>query len=194
MDQFDRIQDYISVRLQIWAAYHNHKENMSNAGFLVQMSLFGAVITKNIWPPEWVAKVIELPALGTFVVYGLLWFLIHYYTRWQLINKRISACYVAGFDDAFKELATRDGQSLNISPWEGEGRTASTWHNVLARVIYIPRGLVRTDASVAGMPWFLAEKVQKRNRSASGADSLEILITYTSLALLVLVGIKIFFG
>lgn len=194
MDQFDRVKDYISVRLELWVAYHNHKENMANAGFLVQISLFGAVITKNIWPPEWVAKLIELPELATFLVYGLLWFLIHYYTRWQLINKRVSAFYVAGFDQAFQELVTSDPQSLDMKPYQKEELATSKWRNVLARIIYVPKGFVRMDASFVGLPNFLAEKVKKKFDAGSGADSLEILVTYTSIALLFLVGVKVFFG
>ncbi len=194
MDQFDRVKDYISVRLGLWVAYHNHKENMANAGFLVQISLFGAVITKSIWPPEWVSKVIELPELATFLVYGVLWFLIHYYTRWQLINKRISAFYVAGFDQAFQEMITSDPQSLELRPYRQEGLATSRWRNVIARIIYVPKGFARMDASFVGLPHFLAERVKQKFDAGSGADSLEILVTYTSIALLILVGVKVFFG
>jgi|TARA_R100001440_G_scaffold32079_2_gene50611 hypothetical protein len=194
MDQFDCVKEYISVRLELWVAYHNHKENMANAGFLVQVSLFGAVITKNIWPPEWVARLIELPELATFLVYGMLWFLIHYYTRWQLINKRISAFYVAGFDQAFQALITNAPQSLDLKPYKNEALAPSRWRNFLAGIIYVPQGYVRMDASVLGLPHFLAVKVKQRFDAGSGADTLEILMTYTSIALLLLVGVKVFFG
>lgn len=194
MEKFNQIKDYISMRLEIWAAYHNHKENMANAGFLVQISLFGAVITETIWPPEWVANVIHLPKLATFIAYGLLWFLIHYYTRWQLINKRISAFYVAGFDQALQEMIIWEPKDINLKPYEKEALPVSKWRNVLARIIYVPKGFVRMDASVVGLPYFLAEKVKKRFETGSGADSLEVLITYTSIALLFVVGTKVFFG
>jgi len=194
MDQLDRVKEYISVRLELWVAYHNHKENMANAGFLVQIGLFGAVITKNIWPPEWVARVIQLPELATFLVYGMLWFLIHYYTRWQLINKRISAFYVAGFDQAFQEMITSDPQNIALEPYRKEAIAPSKWRNFLAGIIYVPKGFVRMDASVFGLPHFLAEKVKQKFDTGSGADTLEILVTYTSIALLVLVGVKVFFG
>jgi len=194
MEQFDRVKEYISVRLELWVAYHNHKENMANAGFLVQISLFGAVITKSIWPPEWVSRLIELPELATFLVYGMLWFLIHYYTRWQLINKRISAFYVAGFDQAFQEMITKDPQSIELKPYQKEALAPSKWLNFLAGIIYVPKGFVRMDASVFGLPHFLAEKVKDKFDTGSGADTLEILITYTSIGLLILVGVKVFFG
>lgn len=37
MGQLDHIKDYISLRLELWVAYHNHKENMANAGFLFKL-------------------------------------------------------------------------------------------------------------------------------------------------------------
>ncbi|WP_029933344.1 hypothetical protein [Thiomicrospira pelophila] len=195
MNQINQVKEYLSVRLELWVAYHNHKENMSNAGFLVQISLFSAVITNNIWPPEWVAEIIILPELATFLVYGMLWFLIHYYTRWQLINKRISAFYVAGFDQAFQEMITSsDPQKLQLKPYEKEAQIYSKWRNFLARIIYIPKGFVKMDASVAGLPHFVAEKVKQKFDDGSGADSLEFLMTYTSIVLLFLVGVKVFFG
>ena len=194
MEQIDSIKDYISVRLELWAAYHNHKENMANAGFLVQLSLFGAMVTKTIWPPEWVSKVFELPELVTFLVYCLLWFLIHYYTRWQLINKRVSALYVAGFDEAFREMLTIDPKDLNLEPYQEEAFVPCKWRNVLSRIIYIPKGFVRMDATVLGLPYCLAQKVKQKFDTGSGADSLEVLMTYTSFVLLILVGVKIFFG
>jgi len=194
MDRFDNVKDYISVRLELWVTYHNHKENMANAGFLVQISLFGAVITKNLWPPEWVARVIELPELATFLVYGVLWFLVPYYPRWQLINKRISAFYVAAFDQAFQKMVTCDPNSLDMRPYQSEGLATSAWRNVLARIIYVPKGFVRMDASFVGLPNFLAEQVKGKFDNGSCADSLEILVTYTSIMLLFLSGIKLFFG
>lgn len=116
--------------------------------------------------------------MATFLVYALLWFLIHYYTRWQLINKRISAFYVAGFDEAFQELLTADPESLRLDPYGKEAVSLSRWRIFLSRILYLPKGFVRMDASVAGLPCFLAEKVKRRFDVGSGGDSLEILMTY----------------
>jgi hypothetical protein len=124
----------------------------------------------------------------------MLWFLIHYYTRWQLINKRISAFYVAGFDQAFQEMITSDLQNIALEPYRKKAVAPSKWRNFLAGIIYLPKGFVRMDASVFGLPHFLAEKVKQKFDTGSGGDTLEILVTYTSIALLVLVGVKVFFG
>ena len=47
--------DYLNNKLERLQGYHNHKENMVNAGFLVQLTLFFTIIMCNIWPPQWMA-------------------------------------------------------------------------------------------------------------------------------------------
>ena len=187
------MNEYLNLRLELWSGYHHHKENMANAGFLVQMSLFGAIITESIWPPAWVEQVTVLPKLSTFLVYLALWYLIHYYTRWQLVNKRVAAIYVAGFDRAYHAYLQCQGD-VDKTPFEVSNASSSRWRDFLSGLIFVPGGFVRMDASVNGLPTFIAKEVQQQFLSGSGAQTLEILITYTSIGLMILVGIKVFFG
>lgn len=190
----EKYSNYLTIKLEIWEAYHNHKENMSNAGFLVQLSLFGAIISESLWPPKWVSNVTELPELGTFIVYFMLWFLVHYYTRWQLINKRIAAMYFAGYDKSFLYLTTNDLNAEDLAICNHDAHKASPWRDFISKIIYIPGGFVSMDASVNGLPEFIAREVRGMFKSGSGANSLEILITYASIILVGLVGLKVFFG
>ena len=189
-----RYSEYLSIKLEIWEAYHNHKENMSNAGFLVQLSLFGAIISGGLWPPKWVSNVTDLPELGTFSVYFMLWFLVHYYTRWQLINKRIAAMYYAGYDNAFLYLTTNNLNESDVKICNSNTHESSAVRDFISKILYIPGGFVRMDASVNGLPEFIAKEVRAMFKSGSGANSLEILITYASIILMILVGTKIFIG
>ncbi len=191
---YEKYSGYLTIKLEIWETYHNHKENMSNAGFLVQLSLFGAIISKGLWPPEWVANVIALPKVATFTVYFMLWFLIHYYTRWQLINKRIAALYFAGYDKAFLYLTTNDLCAEDITICCDETHKVNRWRDFLSKVIYMPNGFVKMDASVKNLPEFVAKEVKHMFNVGSGANSLEILMTYASIVLMFIVGMKIFFG
>ena len=83
----DGLFDYLVIRQGLMSDYHNHKENMANAGILVQISLFGAVVTESIWPPNWVAHNFSTPEAWTFLAYFMLWGLVHIHIRWQLKNK-----------------------------------------------------------------------------------------------------------
>ncbi|NTU99217.1 hypothetical protein HGA64_04420 [Candidatus Falkowbacteria bacterium] len=190
----DNLKSFLIIKLELWETYHNHKENMANAGFLVQLSLFGSLITQALWPPAWVAKVIALPSLGTFVVYFMLWFLIHYYTRWQLINKRVAAMYYAGFDKALLYFSTHELTNEDLSTCNATSHTHNKIRDLISKLIYIPGGFTKMDASVEGLPNFIARDIQKMFKIGSGAESLEMLMTYASIVLMIVAGTKIFIG
>jgi len=190
----NKLKDYLTLKIGLWETYHNHKENMANAGFLVQLSLFGSIIAEGLWPPTWVAKLIVLPGVGTFAVYFLLWFLIHYYTRWQLINKRVAALYFSGFDQAFLYFTTHELTKSDLEIYHGESHQTNQFKNFISKIFYIPGGFVRMDASIDGLPNFIARPIKAKFDEGSGAETLEILITYTSFLLMLLVATKIFLG
>ena len=50
------------------------------------------------------------------------------------------------------------------------------------------------DASVNSLPEFIAREVRSKFKSGSGANSLEILMTYASIVLMIFVGTKVFLG
>ena len=188
------MQNYLALKIELWETYHNHKENMANAGFLVQLSLFGSIIAEGLWPPSWVGKIIDLPELGTFLVYFILWFLIHYYTRWQLINKRIAALYYSGYNDSFLYFTineiTSDDKVINCE----ESHETNRLKDFISKIFYIPRGFTKMDATIKGLPNFIAIRIKSKFKQSSGAETLEVLITYTSFLLMIVVGFKIFFG
>jgi hypothetical protein len=189
-----KLAEYLRLKLEMWETYHNHKENMANAGFLVQLSLFSGIVTQGIWPPEWVANVTTLPKLGTFSVYMLLWFLVHYYTRWQLINKRVGAMYYAGTDKALLYMTTHDLNDEDLKICNEDTHPINPMKDFLAKLIYLPHGYLRMDASIKGLPTFVSREIKILFSAGSGATSLEILITYTSILLMAFVALKIFFG
>ena len=186
--------EYLNKKLELWHSYHNHKENMSNAGFLVQLSLFGAVIVEALWPPKWVSSVTELAHLATFLTYFMLWFLIHYYMRWQLVNKRVAAIYVASFDRAYLNYSLNQlsNDELRISDYESH-RT-SKLKEFLSKLIYLPNGFQKMDASTKGLPEFIAKEVKERMQQGTGAQTLEVLMTYASISLMLIISLKVFFG
>ena len=189
-----KLKDYLTVKIQLWETYHNHKESMANAGFLVQLSLFGSIIAEALWPPKWVSKVIVLPELCTFIVYFLLWFLIHYYMRWQLINKRVAAMYFAGFDQALLYLYMNALNEDDVKMCSDKSHQQSHMKDFISKIFYIPGGFIKMDATLYGLPNFVAREIKAKFKSGSGAETLEFLITYASILLMILVGVKIFFS
>lgn len=74
-------------------AYHTHKEKMAHAGLLVMLALCGGIISVDQWPPKWIQELYQKTHSQyiSFLSFFLLWFLLHVYIRWQLINRRIAA-------------------------------------------------------------------------------------------------------
>ena len=193
------ILSYLQTRINLWETYHNHKEAMSNAGFLVQISLFGSIVTETLWPPEWVRKIlyfvddpILIANIITFLVYFILWFLIHYYIRWQLINKRIAALYFAGFEKAFLKFLSTSKDNLDCTPYHKDIYTPNPLKEFLNKIFYVPSALTKKDASTQGMPTFIAQEIEKQFIKGTGGEVLEFLMTNTSILLLIIVCIKIF--
>jgi hypothetical protein len=69
-------------------SYHNHKEIMAHAGLLVMLALCGGIISVKEWPPTWVPQLHLSSEWVTFLLFFLLWLLLHIYIRWQLRHRR----------------------------------------------------------------------------------------------------------
>ncbi|BDW88080.1 hypothetical protein MACH01_08470 [Thalassospira tepidiphila] len=169
---------------------------MANAGFLVQLGLFAAIVDKVIWPPEWVGGVIHLPQVATFAIYSCLWFLIHYYARWQMINKRIAAILYAAYEDSERDLVTLGEDQLSVEPFatqsEAEPVKPRVLLEILNKFIYIPNTFQKSDTGTAGLPTFIAQNIINRYKIGTGAVSLEVLMALASWTMYLIVTVKIF--
>ena len=190
----DGLFDYLVIRQGLMSDYHNHKENMANAGILVQISLFGAVVTESIWPPNWVAHNFSTPEAWTFLAYFMLWGLVHIHIRWQLKNKRAAANWVKGLDNAIRKLLFEkpDARALALDI-KSPPRTPR-WLRDLIIGLFPVSHYFHMDAGTAGLPKFVANEVESAFKSGSGGDTLEALINITSYALLGIIACKIFLG
>lgn len=185
--------EYLIVKQSLMSAYHNHKENMANAGVLVQISLFGAVVTETIWPPDWVAQIFSEPETITFIAYSLLWALIHMHIRWQLANKRAAAHWVSGLDIACRRLLFERPDVKSRSTAKEEKKLPRWLRDLLVGLLPLPL-YFQMDANTDGLPCFVAKEVDAALKSKSGGSLLEVLINVTSYALLAIIGSKIFLG
>ena len=190
----DGLLDYLIVRQSLMSSYHNHKENMANAGVLVQISLFGAVVTESIWPPDWVADSFSEPEALTFAAYFMLWALVHIHIRWQLANKRAAALWVAGLDSAGRRLLFEKPDIRTLVAKSSDGSQLPRWLRDLLIGLLPVRHYFQMDANTAGLPSFVAKEIEAAFESGSGGDTLETLINATSYALLGIIACKVFLG
>jgi len=102
--------------------------------------------------------------------------------------------YYAGFDRALLYFSTHELTEEELSIGKGTSHPNNKTKDFISKLIYIPGGFNKMDASVEGLPNFIAEEIKEMFRTGSGAESLEMLMTYASIILMVIVGIKIFLG
>ncbi len=84
--------------------YHNHKELMVNAGFVIQLTLFATIIMENVWPPKWIEGDSIFNHFSTSIIYSIFWLIIHLFIVWQLQNKIAAALFINGYSNALKKL------------------------------------------------------------------------------------------
>ena len=123
----DKARPYFQQIEQQYASYHDHKENMANAGFLVQIGLFGAVVSQKEWvspdAPSLNLLGVEVPAaLPVVVVYFLLWILTHAYIRWQLDKRTTAAVYAAAIRTELLSWLSEPPTAADLVPYrENDG-------------------------------------------------------------------------
>ena len=119
----DKDREFAYAFLPDRESYHSHKENSAYAAFLLEASLFSALITTDVY-----ASFLEKfpnASLCFLAVILFLWALIHVFMRWQLRNRRIAAIQVstllrALLDDlqekppAITNNASRDARKADI--------------------------------------------------------------------------------
>lgn len=86
--------DFVKLCREHYADYHNHKENMSHAGLLVQIALVAGLLNLDCWLPNWVPTIIVDKKYVAFGFYLILWAIIFSFTVWQLRNRQKAANYI----------------------------------------------------------------------------------------------------
>lgn len=101
---FNNCERLADALLAHHCSYHDHKENMAHAVFLVELVLFSGALTSA-------SKLISsfsalpYPHLDLLAVVTLIWLLTHVALRWQLQSQRWAAMQYAGVLRAFAKWA-----------------------------------------------------------------------------------------
>jgi hypothetical protein len=183
---------YLTLEKELLDVYHHHKENMANAGFIVQLGLFGAVVSPDVWPPAWVSKAIIAPRVGTWCVYLALWLILHMYVRWQVQNKRIAAILVGGITNCMLHWIQQPPTNDDLRPFGKDLERASGFMAFLHSLFSLPDYQVRGDLDLSRYPKVVGDEVLALANKGTGAITHESLLTWGSWLLLALASMRIF--
>lgn len=175
-----RMKDFLYVRMSQMHSYHDHKETMAHAALLVSLGLVGAVLGTKDWPPDWVPSVSlwekAVASIGVLTV----WFLIHYYMRWELRNRRIAAMYVESFLKVLRNWEISPPENLVVYVKEKDQPTGVRFHRAIDHFIPWKRSNVIPDDGLEGYP---VDFVNELKQSRSGCFKGEAIVSYGSLLL-----------
>jgi len=177
---------YFSSKIENLQTYHNHKEVMVNAGFLLQLTLFATIIMEEIWPPKWIAGDSLLSQLSTALVYFLFWMLVHGFISWQLKNKIIAGLYINGYELALKRLVFEklSGRDLQQEAELGDKKESGFFIRFLGHIIPLKRQTLRYDINVKGLPRYIAIAINESMEKGTAAKGHERLMIFGSLIML----------
>jgi hypothetical protein len=91
--QVKKAEQFLRDLLPQMNSFHDHKENLAHAAMAVMAGLVGTVLLTDHWPPDWLDYSYSYfcPKVAAYIIFTILWGLIHVYMRWQLRQRRSAA-------------------------------------------------------------------------------------------------------
>ena len=176
-----RMTEYLVYRTNQLQSYHNHKETMAHAGFLVLLALLAGLLSQDTWPPAWVPKIILSSKQLALTAVLLLACLIHVYIRWQLQRRRFAALFVKCALSTLRKWANSPPCGDQLKPYKGELWTVSNFHKFLDHIIPWKKARVPFDEGIENYPNDFANEFKN---SDTGAMFGEWLVSVGSLLLI----------
>lgn len=183
---------YLQGRIEQLQDYHNHKEIMSNAGFIVQLTLFSSIIVETVWPPSWISSITKYEDLSVWIVYSFFWFITHVYVSWQLQNKIVASLYINGYVEALKQL-TFHLDTINESQYTPYNikEESSIMQQIWGLFIPCKKVSIKFDVNTLEYPNFIAYHIQQSFLKGTAAQLHERLLLYGSIIMWILASVRI---
>jgi hypothetical protein len=158
-------------------SYHTQKENSAYAVFIVEASLYGALMTTNIVPSFLKHRPGSDMMLVIFII--VVWCLLHVFMRWQLINRRIAALQVSTLITALTDhLNHRSARRGNRT------HTGCRFDVYLDYIVPLPKSTHKGDIELAQYPgWYRAQYAMAQKKGTRAGFG-EIFPTYGSIVML----------
>jgi len=189
--------DFLENKITRLQDYHNHKENMVNAGFLVQLTLFSTIIMEDVWPPQWISGMALTAGLSTLFVYFLFWLMLHYFISWQLQNKLIASLYINGYESSLRKLIFEPIQNLDQNvkheTTNENNREAKSKKKLdfFRHLFPFKKISIQYDININGLPHFIAKEINDSISNGTAAKTHESLMILGSLLMLCLASARI---
>jgi len=153
---------------------------MAHAALVVALGYVGAVISIDIWPPNWIPN--TCAARETIAMLGAMigWLIIHVYMRWQLRNRRVAALYVASLLKVLRHWSQTPPTEDDLKPHNESNSPSSTGSNWLDFFITTKSARISTDEGLEGYPKAM---VKEYLETKTGALFAETLVTWGSIFL-----------
>jgi len=188
--RFKRANQFAHTILSTNQSYHAHKERMAHAALLIQVAIFGAIMTMHDWPPKWVQSV---PAkILAFLAFLLLWVSLHVYIRWQLGMRRQSAALSAAIRLTLTNWLIKTTDQGDLERYQKDEKKEKEkailcWHHFIPRKLAdIPSEDVREL-----YPKAIAEEWEKQAKDGTLPIRAEWLLTGISIAMFAVIILRI---
>jgi hypothetical protein len=186
--------DFIQRKIDGLKVYHNHKEIMVNAGFLVQLTLFTTIIMEDVWPPQWIEGDSILSSFSTSIIFTIFWLIIHMFIVWQLQNKIVASLYINGYDNALRRLIFEsiEDQELTLNKEVMNKNQKSYFYKVLYHIFPGEYQCQKYDVNTVGLPLYISSEIEKSFLKGTAAKTHERLLVVSSILIWLLTIVRIF--
>ena len=190
----NKLENYANILLSDISVYHNHKETMAHAAFLVEVALFGAIMTMTKWPPDWVPSICISEKTVTVAGIFIVWSTIHIFMRWQLRKRRDAAVRFAGIIRAIRKWIDEPPSTEDYKPYKSGLSLREDKFNLLDFIIVWPKAKIFSDVEVDGEPAGLVQGLREQENIGTGAVRAEYILTYGSIIIFLFIVFRTFFG
>jgi len=190
-----RTTSFLELLLAQYETYHNHKENMAHAGFLLQLGALVAAITANEIPPPWMNSLL-CPKMLTTAALVATWFMTNLFIRWQLRNRRFAALLFAAILATLRDWAVNEPSDEELQPEKSNKPSSEKpcWSNlVLSRILVLidyllplPSTMLHSDVPLLKYPKGLNNRFKEQQQVGTGAIKSECFLFIAGAVLLAL--------
>lgn len=193
-----RASDFARSVMSNNLSYHNHKESMGHAALLIQVAIFGAIMTVDYWPPTWIPANIQIQiqiSAKTITFLGIftLWLAIHLYIRWQLRQRRISTFLDSATRVILAKWVTETPKNDDLSVYQKDGtKNKGRLKEYLDYVIPLKSAAMPSEDEKQQYPKAIAHEWDKQARCGISPIRAERLVAIGSALMFLLVLIRTF--
>lgn len=94
-------------------SYHDHKETMAHACVVLEIAIFGWIMSNGGW-----AIATSVRFIWFFLVSIVVWLLLHVYIRWELRLRRLSAFFGHGIRKVMIKWTSTNPTMEELQPYE----------------------------------------------------------------------------